>query len=111
MCCSICYGEEGVSSVHQRIPKPSYLGYSVSKGGMANLTTTLALEYARQGIRLNRIRRLPRALVVGVIGAGARCGLVPQRWGCLPGERDTNLLERIAVGGEDPDDDRADRDC
>jgi glucose 1-dehydrogenase len=33
-----------VSSVHQRIPKPNYLGYSVSKGGMANLTTTLALE-------------------------------------------------------------------
>jgi hypothetical protein len=40
-----------------------------------------------------------------------RCGLVPQRWGCLPGERDTNLLERIAVWSEDPDDDRADRDC
>jgi hypothetical protein len=58
-----CYGEEGVSSVHQRIPKPSYLGYSVSKGGVANLTTTLALEYARQGIRVNGIRRLPRALV------------------------------------------------
>src|SRR5919202_6693151 len=27
-----------VSSVHQLIPKPSYLGYSVSKGGMQNLT-------------------------------------------------------------------------
>jgi glucose 1-dehydrogenase len=44
-----------VSSVHQRIPKPGYLGYSVSKGGMANLTTTLALEYAAQGIRVNGI--------------------------------------------------------
>ena len=44
-----------VSSVHQRIPKPSYLGYSVSKGGMANLTTTLALEYAGRGIRVNSI--------------------------------------------------------
>jgi len=44
-----------VSSVHQRIPKPSYLGYSVSKGGMANLTTTLALEYAGRGIRVNAI--------------------------------------------------------
>ena len=42
-----------VSSVHQRIPKPNYLGYSVSKGGMANLTTTLALEYAGRGIRVN----------------------------------------------------------
>ena len=44
-----------VSSVHQRIPKPGYLGYSVSKGGMANLTTTLALEYAAHGIRVNGI--------------------------------------------------------
>jgi glucose 1-dehydrogenase len=44
-----------VSSVHQRIPKPSYLGYSVSKGGMANLTATLALEYAARGIRVNAI--------------------------------------------------------
>ncbi|MDQ3742592.1 MAG: glucose 1-dehydrogenase [Actinomycetota bacterium] len=44
-----------ISSVHQRIPKPSYLGYSVSKGGMANLTTTLALEYAPQGIRVNGV--------------------------------------------------------
>jgi glucose 1-dehydrogenase len=44
-----------VSSVHQRIPKPGYLGYSVSKGGMANLTTTLALEYAGRGVRVNGI--------------------------------------------------------
>ena len=44
-----------VSSVHQRIPKPSYLGYSVSKGGMANLTTTLALEFAPRNIRVNGI--------------------------------------------------------
>jgi glucose 1-dehydrogenase len=44
-----------ISSVHQRIPKPNYLGYSVSKGGMQNLTTTLALEYAAQGIRVNAI--------------------------------------------------------
>ena len=44
-----------VSSVHQLIPKPDYLGYSVSKGGMQNLTRTLALEYAGQGIRVNGI--------------------------------------------------------
>ena len=44
-----------VSSVHQIIPKPSYLGYSVSKGGMQNLTRTLALEYAGQGIRVNGV--------------------------------------------------------
>jgi glucose 1-dehydrogenase len=44
-----------VSSVHQLIPKPDYLGYSVSKGGMQNLTRTLALEFAAKGIRVNGI--------------------------------------------------------
>ena len=44
-----------VSSVHQLIPKPSYLGYSTSKGGMQNLTRTLALEYAGRGIRVNGV--------------------------------------------------------
>jgi glucose 1-dehydrogenase len=44
-----------VSSVHQLIPKPKFLGYSVSKGGMQNLTRTLALEYAGRGIRVNAI--------------------------------------------------------
>ena len=44
-----------VSSVHQLIPKPSYLGYSASKGGMQNLTRSLALEYAAKGIRVNSI--------------------------------------------------------
>jgi glucose 1-dehydrogenase len=44
-----------VSSVHQLIPKPGYLGYSASKGGMMNLTRTLALEYASRGIRVNGI--------------------------------------------------------
>jgi glucose 1-dehydrogenase len=44
-----------VSSVHQLIPKPGYLGYSCSKGAMMNLTRTLALEYAALGIRVNGI--------------------------------------------------------
>ena len=44
-----------VSSVHQIIPKPDYLGYSASKGGMQNMTRTLALEYASKGIRVNGI--------------------------------------------------------
>jgi len=44
-----------ISSVHQVIPKPNYLGYSVSKGGMQNLTKTLALEYATEGVRVNGV--------------------------------------------------------
>lgn len=43
------------SSVHEVIPRPGYLGYVVSKGGMESMTRTLALEYARQGIRVNAI--------------------------------------------------------
>jgi glucose 1-dehydrogenase len=44
-----------ISSVHQLIPKPKFLGYSVSKGGMQNLTRTLALEFAGRGVRVNGI--------------------------------------------------------
>ena len=44
-----------ISSVHQLIPKPGYVGYSTSKGGMQNLTRTLALEYAARGIRVNGV--------------------------------------------------------
>jgi glucose 1-dehydrogenase len=44
-----------VSSVHQEIPKPRFLGYSVSKGGIQNLTRSLALEYAGRGVRVNAV--------------------------------------------------------
>jgi glucose 1-dehydrogenase len=44
-----------ISSVHQIIPKPRFIGYSVSKGGMQNLTRTLALEYAGRNIRVNAV--------------------------------------------------------
>lgn len=43
------------SSVHETIPKPGYLAYSMSKGGLGNLTRTLALEYAAHGIRVNAV--------------------------------------------------------
>jgi glucose 1-dehydrogenase len=43
------------SSVHQIIPKPGYLAYSISKAGIGNLTRTLALEFARRGIRVNAV--------------------------------------------------------
>jgi glucose 1-dehydrogenase len=65
-----------VSSVHQRIPKPNYLGYSVSKGGMQNMTTTLALEYAANGIRVN------------AIGPGATVTPINRAWIDDPVKRD-----------------------
>ncbi|MEA5570896.1 glucose 1-dehydrogenase [Calothrix sp. UHCC 0171] len=44
-----------MSSVHETIPRPMYISYSISKGGMENMTKTLALEYANRGIRVNAI--------------------------------------------------------
>jgi glucose 1-dehydrogenase len=52
------------SSVHEIIPKPGYLSYSVSKGGMRNLTRTLGLEYADRGIRVNAVA--PGAIVTPI---------------------------------------------
>jgi glucose 1-dehydrogenase len=43
------------SSVHQIIPKPGYLAYAMSKGGIGQLTRTLALEFADRGIRVNAV--------------------------------------------------------
>ena len=43
------------SSVHEVVPKPGFLGYSLSKGGLGNLTRTLALEFADRGIRVNAV--------------------------------------------------------
>ena len=43
------------SSVHQTIPKPKYLPYSISKGAIDNLTKSMALEYAGRGIRVNSV--------------------------------------------------------
>ncbi len=52
------------SSVHEVIPKPKYVAYSISKGGMGNLTRTMALEYAAQGIRVNAVA--PGAIVTPI---------------------------------------------
>lgn len=52
------------TSVHQLIPKPGYLSYSMSKGAVNNLTKTLALEYAKFGIRINNIA--PGAIITPI---------------------------------------------
>ena len=43
------------TSVHELVPKPGYLAYSIAKGGLGNLTRTLALEFADKGIRVNAV--------------------------------------------------------
>jgi len=52
------------SSVHEIIPKPKYLSYSITKGGMENMTKSLALEYADRGIRVNAVG--PGAIVTPI---------------------------------------------
>ncbi|MFP7725348.1 SDR family NAD(P)-dependent oxidoreductase [Lysobacter sp. D1-1-M9] len=44
-----------ITSVHQEIPRTGAAGYDVSKGGLRNLTTTLALELAEKNINVNNI--------------------------------------------------------
>lgn len=44
-----------MSSVHQKIPRPFYLSYAVSKYGLQGMTETLALEYADRGVRVNAV--------------------------------------------------------
>ncbi|MEZ5398438.1 MAG: SDR family oxidoreductase [Bryobacteraceae bacterium] len=69
--CFLAHGGGGVilnnSSVHEVIPKPKYLPYSISKGGMENLTKSLALEYAGRGIRVNAVG--PGAVVTPINSA------------------------------------------
>jgi len=42
-----------ISSVHQIIPKPHYVPYATSKAGIEMMTKTMALELARDNIRVN----------------------------------------------------------
>jgi glucose 1-dehydrogenase len=55
------------SSVHQMIPKPGFIAYSISKGGLGNMTRTLALEYADRGIRVNAVA--PGAILTDINNA------------------------------------------
>ncbi|MFN2129074.1 MAG: glucose 1-dehydrogenase [Anaerolineae bacterium] len=82
-------GKPGViindSSVHQIIPRPLYVSYSMSKGGIGNLTRTLALEYADRGIRVNGI------------GPGATLTPINQRWVNDP-EKRAEVESHIPMG-------------
>ena len=62
-----------------------YLSYSISKGAMANLTRTLALEYAGRGIRVN------------AVGPGAIVTPINKAWIDNPGARH-EVEEHIPMG-------------
>jgi glucose 1-dehydrogenase len=42
-----------ISSVHQIIPRPHYIPYATSKGGIEMMTKSMALELATENIRVN----------------------------------------------------------
>lgn len=44
-----------ISSVHQTIPKPHYVPYASSKAGVEMMTKTMALELAKNNIRVNLV--------------------------------------------------------
>ncbi|MBF2017666.1 MAG: SDR family oxidoreductase [Rivularia sp. T60_A2020_040] len=44
-----------ITSVHQEIPRAGAADYDIAKGGLRNLTRTLALEVAEKGINVNNI--------------------------------------------------------
>lgn len=44
-----------ITSVHEEIPSPGGAAYDAAKGGLRNITRTLALELAPQGVRINNI--------------------------------------------------------
>jgi glucose 1-dehydrogenase len=87
-----------VSSVHQLIPKPDYLGYSTSKGGMQNLTRTLALEYASHNIRVNGI------------GPGATVTPINRAWIDDPVKRE-QVVSHIPLGRAGTSDEMAGVTC
>jgi glucose 1-dehydrogenase len=87
-----------VSSVHQVIPKPDYLGYSASKGGMQNLTRTLALEYASNGIRVNGV------------GPGATVTPINRAWIDDPQKRE-QVVRHIPLGRAGTSDEMAGVTC
>jgi glucose 1-dehydrogenase len=44
-----------ITSVHEEIPSPGGAAYDAAKGGLRNITRTLALELAPHGVRINNI--------------------------------------------------------
>lgn len=44
-----------ISSIHERAPRPGGVDYDAAKGGLAQLTATLALELAPRGIAVNGV--------------------------------------------------------
>lgn len=82
-----------VSSVHAVATSPQMAAYAASKGGLMALTRAMALEFARDGIRVNAI--LPGAVDTPMLHAGLMRGHVR---GASLEERMQDLARRTVMG-------------
>lgn len=82
-----------VSSVHAVATSPQMAAYAASKGGLMALTRAMALEFARDGIRVNAI--LPGAVDTPMLHAGLMRGHVQ---GASLEKRMRDLAQRTVMG-------------
>ena len=82
-----------VSSVHAIATSANIASYAASKGGMLALTRAMAIEFARENIRVNAI--LPGAVDTPMLHAGLTRGNF--EGGSLP-ERLENLADKTVIG-------------
>ena len=64
------YSIINMSSINEDVALPDYLAYTISKGGMRQMTRAMALELAPRGIRVNAIGpgSIKTAMLAGVSG-------------------------------------------
>ncbi len=64
------YSIINMSSINEEVAIPDYLAYTVSKGGLRQMTRAMALELAPRGIRVNAIGpgSIKTAMLAGVAG-------------------------------------------
>ncbi len=64
------YSIINMSSINEDVALPDYLAYTISKGGMRQMTRAMAIELAPRGIRVNAIGpgSIKTAMLAGVTG-------------------------------------------
>jgi len=64
------YAIINMSSINDQVAIPDYLAYTVSKGGLKQMTKAMALELAPYGIRVNAVGpgSVKTAMLAGVVG-------------------------------------------
>jgi len=75
------YAIINMSSVNDRVAIPDYLAYTVSKGGLQQMTKAMALELAPYGIRVNAIGpgSVKTDMLAGVLGDEKAMGKILAR--------------------------------